>query len=784
MEYLNINELKQYINILDKSFIITKADLEGIITYANGNFCEISKYSKEELIGKPHNIIRHPLVPKKVFKDLWETITKGEIWENKLKNRAKDGSTYYVNTIIAPIKDEKGNNLYYISFRQDITELMKLKNKISLERTLLTNILNNTNNLICIRKNFKPFKATKKFLSTFGVKNIKEFTKKYKYLHHLFEKKECYFYTNDKNWDIKYKNNSLKVFIKDKIYLLYTDNFKLKKDIYSIINLTDITEIEEAKQKAQELDKLKTLFLAKVSHEMRTPLNAIYGYIELLKDSPLNEKQKEYIKNMENASKILLDIINDILDFSKIESNKLELDFVEINLYDLIISTFNTLKPIAKEKELEYILEIKTPIEECIVTDPIRLKQVLINLLNNAIKFTPQGFVKLIVEKDFTFRVIDSGIGIEKEKLSQIFESYIQANKSITRKYGGTGLGLNIAYKLIEKMGGELKVKSEVNKGSEFYFKLNPKTCNKFKLKDKIPSITLLNNKYEKEFKEFFEKLEVKIDKNSPIILTTDKNLKKENVILIFEEDKNYLYTAYNKLYHLNDIEKNKQNIKLNGYILLAEDYEFNRKFLKETLENIGLKVDTAKNGKEAIKKALKNDYDLILMDVTMPKIDGISAAIEIKKEKNLPIISVSAHTFKEDIEKFLKHTDDYLSKPIKKEKLINILQKYLKKENLTIKIKDHLNISEEESKEFINLFIESLEKSIKKLKKAIKEKDFNEMYKIFHNLKSSSGTLGIKKVYNISKELMEESIKKEDANYKDALKIFKEVLEKLKKES
>ena len=499
--------------------------------------------------------------------------------------------------------------------------------------------------------------------------------------------------------------------------------------------------------------------------------------------SPLNEEQKEYLKNMENASKILLDIINDILDFSKIESNKLELDFVETNLYDLVISTFNTLKPIAKEKELEYTSEIKTPVE-CIITDPTRLKQVLINLLNNAIKFTPQGFVKLIVEEDFTFRVIDSGIGIEKEKLSKIFESYIQANKSITRKYGGTGLGLNISYKLIEKMGGELKVKSELNKGSEFYFKLNPKICNKFKLKEKIPSIALINNKYEKEFKEFFEKLEVKVDKNSSIILTTDKDLKKDNAILIFEEDKNYLYTAYNKLYHLNDIETNHTNTKLSGYILLAEDYEFNRKFLKETLEKMGLKVDIAKNGEEAIKKALKNNYDLILMDVTMPKIDGISAAIEIKKEKNIPIISISAHTFKEDIEKFLKHTDDYLSKPIKKEKLINILQKYLKKENLTIKIKEHLNVSEKETKEFINLFIESLEKSIKKLKKAIKEKDFNEMYKIFHNLKSSSGTLEIEEIYNISKELMEKSIKKEDANYKDALKIFKKVLEKLKKES
>jgi len=505
----------------------TETDLKGIITYANENFCKISKFKSKEIIGKPHSIVRDPSVPKKVFKELWDTIKRGEIWEGKLKNKTKDGSTYYVKTIIAPIKDEKGKNLYYVSFRQDITELMNIKNKLALEKTLLTNIINNTNNLILIRKNLKPFKTNKRFLQTFNVKNLKEFEKKYKALHCLFEKKERHFYTNDKDWDIKFSDKTLKVLIKGKTYLLYVKHFKLKNDIYSIITLTDITEIENARKKAEEIHKLKSLFLANISHEIRTPLSSIIGYSTLMQETNLDSKQKEYLMNIQTSADTLLNIVNTILDFSKIESGKMTLEFIPTNIYDIVISTFNTLKPLAKKKNLKYKLIINTS-EECILTDPIRLRQILINLLNNAIKFTKSGSVTLILEKDFTFRIIDTGIGIPKEKLPKIFEAYLQADNTITRKFGGTGLGLTISSKLVELMGGELKVKSEVNKGSEFYFKITPTICNQLKLKDKIKEVALINNIYEKELKEFLSIFNIKINKNTSIILTTNENTAKE----------------------------------------------------------------------------------------------------------------------------------------------------------------------------------------------------------------------------------------------------------------
>ena len=773
--------LKQYLDIIDKSFIISETDLRGIITSANDNFCKISKYKLEELIGKPHNIVRHPSVPKKVFKELWDTIKSGNIWEGKLKNRAKDGSVYYVKTVIAPIKDENRNNLYYISFRQDITELMEIKNKLALEKTLLTNIINNTNNLIFIRKNFKPFKANKKFLNTLEIKNLKEFKEKYKALHYLFEKKEGYFYTNDEDWDIKLSGQTLKVSIKNRNYLLYGKHFKLKKDIYSIITLTDITEIETARKKAEEIHKLKSLFLANVSHEIRTPLNSIMGYLTLMQDTNLTTKQKEYLMNIQTSADTLLNIVNTLLDFSKIESGKMTLEFIPANLYDIVISTFNTLKPLAHKKNLDFKLIINT-YEECIITDSIRLKQVLMNLLNNAIKFTQKGSVTLIIENDFTFRVIDSGVGIPKDKISKIFEAYLQADNSITRKFGGTGLGLNISAKLVELMGGELKVKSEVNKGSEFYFKIDPKICNKFKLNEKIKEVSLINNRYEKELKKFFYNLNIKISKNAPVIITTDQNTAKELNAVLIDDNENYLYSTYYILYH-NEEEK-KENVYFKGKILLADDYEFNRLFLKEILEKLGLDVDMAVDGEDAVKKALKNDYDLILMDVSMPNIDGIKASQIIKEKKDVPIIAVTAHAFEEEIKKFLQYTDDYLSKPIKMENLTKILNKYLKTSNsIKNRISKKFNFSIDQTKDILNTFITNTQNSLNELKESIKNKDYQTIYKIFHNLKSSAGALEINEIYEIATKLMKKAFDKEDANYEEAVKIIEKNLQELKKE-
>jgi len=764
------------LNLLDNHLIISKTDKNGIITYANEAFSKISKFKKEELIGKPHSIVRHPSMPKEFFKKLWNTIKKGEIWEGVIKNRAKDGSTYFVKTVIIPII-ENGEIKEYLALRQDVTKIIKTQRQLAVEKTLLQKVLDNSNNIIIIRKNNRVIKVNKRFFEVFPYKSLKEFLKSGKKIYELFED----FLPEDEN---KFKKGHLfKVSIIDKhnkkrIFNLFVNKFRLKKDNYAVLTLNDITEIEEEKEKAQKLEKLKSQFLANISHEIRTPLTSLLGYINLLENSNLNPTQKEYLNIMKQSGEFILEIVNSILDFSKIESGKMSLELKENNIYEVIISTFNSLKPLTQKKGIDFILEIKN-LKECYIFDSLRLRQILTNLLNNAIKFTESGYVKLEIN-GLDFKVIDTGIGIEKDKLNKIFEAYLQAKEDTSRKFGGTGLGLAITKKLIEMMGGEIKVESEVNKGSVFSFNLDLKECDKFRLKEKISSVTLQNNKFEKDFIKFFNFLEIPITNNSNIIITTDKNLK--NAILI-EDEKNYLYEAYYKLYNLYSQEK-EEHLSFKGKVLIADDYEFNRKLIKDLLKNYNIKLDFAKDGEEALNKALKNNYDLILMDITMPKINGLEAAKKIKSQKNIPIIAMTAHAFKNDLEKFLEVMDDYLVKPFKKKELICILKKYLKTQKLKgniLNVSQKLDLSYDEAKDLVNTFLKSIKKDLPILKEAIKNKDYETIYKEFHKIKSSSGYLGLDDLSNMSYKLMLEAKNKNDIDYNEGVKLIEESIKKLK---
>jgi len=763
------------LDFLDKNVIISKTDKNGIITYVNDAFCKVSKYTKEELIGKPHNIVRHPDMPKEFFKKLWDRIQSGKIWEGVIKNRAKDGSTYFVKTVIIPIV-ENGEIKEYMAVRQDVTKLMKTQKIFAIEKTLLQKALDNSNNIVVIMKNDKVIKVNKKFFKIFPFKSLSEFINSGKNFYDLFEKMVP---QKEKNFR---KGELFKVYLVDKfgkkrIFELFVNKFRLNKDNYAVLNLNDITKIEEEKEKAKELEKLKSQFLANISHEIRTPLNSILGYISLLENSPLNPTQKEYLDIMKQSSEFILEIVNSILDFSKIESGKMTLEYKENNIYEVIISTFNALKPLSQKKGIDFILDIKN-LKECYVFDSLRLRQILTNLLNNAIKFTEKGYVKLEVN-GLNFKVIDTGIGIEKDKLNKIFEAYLQAKEDTTRKFGGTGLGLAITKRLLEIMGGEIRVESEVNKGTIFSFSLNLKECDKYRLKDKIKSVTLKNNKFEKEFKEFFEFLEIPVVKNSNIVLTTDKSLKGA---IYIKDEINYLYEAYYKLYNLFSSESN-ECLSFNGKILIADDYEFNRKLLKDLLKEYNLELDFAKDGEEAIKKALENDYDLILMDISMPKIDGIEAAKIIKKEKNTPIVAMTAHAFKEDLEKFLEVMDDYLIKPFRREELISLFVKYLKPqkiENRILNISKKLELSYDDTKDLIKTFIESLKEELKVLEKAVENKNYQEIYQVFHKIKSSSGYLGLDKLSELSYRLMMDAKNSKDSDYEKGIKMLKEIIREL----
>jgi len=771
-----------FLKLLDKHIIISKTDTNGIITYANEAFCKISGYSKEELIGKPHSLVRNPDMPDKVFENMWNTIKKGEIWSGIVKNRAKDNSTYYVKTVIVPIK-ENGEIKEFLAIRQDVTKIIETQKLLAVQKTLLQKVLDYSNNIVIIRKNFQVIKVNNRFFEVLPFSSLNEFKSKHKGIQELFLKKEKYFYTDDTNWDELFQGQTLRVVMKnrkneERIFNLFVNSFRLKKEHYSVLTLNDITPIEKEKEKAKELEHLKSQFLANISHEIRTPLNSIIGYTNLLESSTLNPTQQEYTNIIKQSSEFLLDIVNSILDFSKIESEKMILESRKNNIYELIISTFNALKPLATKKGIDFILEIKN-LNECYIFDSLRLRQILTNLLNNALKFTEKGYVKLEVD-NLNFKIIDTGIGIEKNKINKIFEAYLQSEDNITRRFGGTGLGLTITKKLIEMMNGELKVESEINKGSVFSFYLPLKECDDFKLKEKIKTLSLKDNQFEKEFKSFFENLGIVVNEKSNIVLTTSDSL--ENAILI-EDKKNYLYEGYYKLYNFYSTQK-MDLLSFSGKILIADDYEFNRKLLKELLKNYSLELDFAVNGEEALEKALKNDYDLILMDITMPKLNGFDAAKQIKAKKETPIIAMTAHAFKTDLNKFLKVMDNYLVKPFKKEELIALLKQYLKPQKIDgniVNLSKKLELSYDESQALIDTFLESLKKDLPNLEKAIEEKDYDAIYKEFHKLKSSSGYLGFDKLSELSYKLMIDAKEKKESNYKEGLNLIYEIIDKFK---
>ena len=400
-----------------------------------------------------------------------------------------------------------------------------------------------------------------------------------------------------------------------------------EKEVLWIVN--DIDEIIKTKEQlqhqileTQKVMKVKEEFLANMSHEIRTPLNAMLGFIDIIDKREKDKENKKYLNVVRKSGKQLLSIINDILDFSKIESGKLSIEKIEFNPKEEFHTIISLFEQQAYDKNINLKINFSN-LDYCIIQDPTRIKQVISNLLSNAIKFTPSEkniycninynstTEKLYVE------VIDEGIGIEKEKLDKIFEAFSQADTSTTRRFGGTGLGLTISKKLVELLGGELKIESEINKGSKFYFSIPaPKTTKS-------------------------------VEKTTPL---------KSSVI-----DK-----------------------KFQGKILVVEDNKANQMFFKVILNSLGIKdIDIANDGVEAIEKVKTNNYDIIFMDENMPNMNGMEATKKIKELGiKTPIIAVTANALSGDKEKFLSIMDDYLAKPIEKEKLTAVLNKYLKVKN------------------------------------------------------------------------------------------------------
>ncbi|MFV8340894.1 response regulator [Flavobacterium sp. XS2P39] len=438
------------------------------------------------------------------------------------------------------------------------------------------------------------------------------------------------------NGTIKYVNEFIKCLNNE-----HNVPFKILGTIQDISDQKRIErELINAKDIAEQSVRVKEQFLTNMSHEIRTPMNGIIGFARILESTDLDSDQKQSVEAIKRASTNLMTIINDILDFSKIDANKMTFEDVNFSLSKIVNSVIELLSPTSKEKKVKLLCEIDPKINDLLIGDPTRLSQILINLVGNALKFTEKGYVELTIsqkkesefETSIQFTVIDTGIGIPKDKIDSIFESFNQASNETTRKFGGTGLGLTITRKLIELQGGVITVESEVSKGSDFSFLLH----------------------YKKAQKGIVEPIKVKKE----------------------ELSSNFL-----------------KGIK----ILLVEDNELNQLLAIKVFARWEKEIDIAENGKIAIEKIEKNNYDIILMDIQMPEMDGNEVTKYIRTnmgyKSNIPIIALTAHaTLVEEKRSLESGMNDYLSKPFD----FNVLLEKLHHNLMNVDRIESIDLSEE----------------------------------------------------------------------------------------
>jgi PAS domain S-box-containing protein len=685
--------------------MVWKTDSKGKSVYIDKKWNEFVGESKNVDLGINLFSFLHPNDRERGYKLHKEAVNNKQPYDGEFRIKHKSGEYRWIQFINIPFYNIDGDFDGYIGNAFDITE-----KKVAEEAITRYQILSQEVNDIILftERNGKIIDANESAVRTYGYSRD-EFKKLTVY--DLREKKVVLkdqmdaAYNKGIFFEISHKRKNGECFpveVSSKGTVIGT-----KEVIVSI--LRDVSErkanenaLRAAKEAAEVANKAKSEFLANMSHEIRTPINGIVGMVDLTLSTELTYEQKENLLIVKSCVNSLLTIINDILDFSKMEAGKLIIENINFDIKSLIEKTIKTHSPHAIQKGLELNYAFSSTIPQYLVGDPHRIKQILNNLLSNAIKFTERGEIWLTVKRvkseqnlvEIQFSVEDSGIGISKENIEKIFESFNQVDGSFTRKFGGTGLGLTISKQLAGVMGGKLWAESQEGVGSTFYLTLT------FALGTKVEPLA----------------------EQYPQV----KSLKRDFSVLVAEDDK------------------------------------VNQMVISRMLKEQGCSVDIANNGIEAIDMHSKKTYDVILMDIQMPELDGIEATRAIKqKDKYTPIIAITAYALEGDKEKFLsKGMDGYVAKPIKVEELFSTMDKSIaatkKNEDLPmIVIGEHGEIEFKQKESYIAAkdkhLLDELEKLVKSLDYAIERNEITSIEILAHNIKNVSNKIGIDELKIIS---------------------------------
>ena len=740
-----LSRLYQAIETATIGLLIT--DIESNIIYANPQIEKTTGYSSNELLNKKASIFNSRFHSDDFFTNIWNSILNGKSWSGDIVNRRKNGGIYWESMKISPIINNEGKIEFFVAIKEEITKLKRLQEELTLQ-----------------------------------------------------------------------------------------------------------------KDKAEKLLKYKSIFLANMSHEIRTPLNSVIGISELLKDTKLNEEQQELISILYKSSETLLELINNVLDMAKIDSGNLEIEKINFDIYELVedITDIFSFKILNKGLEFDYVIDPDIP--EIVSGDVSRLKQVIVNLIGNAVKFTHTGKISLYVRirsKNtktiaLDFSVKDTGIGISLFNLKKIFEPFVQEDVSTTRKYSGTGLGLSISKKIVNLMGGDLTAQRNQDEGSTFsffvtlgltdnsmdYYDYNDNISYAvFSLSDKENSIQLQNylEKFNQKNIQIFDEHQKFINSEADYKILSWKNLNSfkelnnHNIILLRPITKRAEYNdipltidtplkrkniqqLLKQLYNRVDIKENKNikdknsNIDLSDYkILIVDDYSGNRKLMELQLKNSGINMDFANDGQEAYEKYIKDNYDLIIMDIQMPVMDGMKSSEKIRtyeKENNkehIPIIIMTAFsqdTFKPEEYSKLDITS-FLQKPVKKEELyynlysnFNIDVKSDKDNKITDNNKDELSDNSDKSiiikiksmmKPIIPEFLTEKSDEIQKLKDFLLDGNYMGIRKIAHDFQGSGSAYGFDYITELGKNLSKEAKMSNNEKLNILIKEFEIYLKSIK---